>query len=285
MTGTITPRSAPDRNLEGRHRPLERRRSKCPTRSPRSAERCHVRGEPRRRQAHRRRPDREPQRGRTRTCRRTCSRPSSSTPSATRRFASSLDSGATGTTRPSTVRSRSRASRSPRPREARSQARPSITSVRTASASKLETTIDRTEFDIKWNMPLPNGEPALSNEVTLKAELPSSPRTHSNARPRDQRLLRTDSTRRPSFARCARRRRPTQIKIWDGLRDNPPVRQDDDAPRRRQRSRRSVTGPRRGRSLRRDTRVQLVRPRRAQERTRLGLPPDRRTHSATSRSR
>ncbi len=36
---------------------------------------------------------------------------------------------------------------------------------------KLETTIDRTEFDIKWNMPLPNGEPALANEVTLKAEL------------------------------------------------------------------------------------------------------------------
>src|SRR3954471_15545430 len=36
---------------------------------------------------------------------------------------------------------------------------------------KLETTIDRTEFDIKWNMPLPNGEPALSNQVTLKAEL------------------------------------------------------------------------------------------------------------------
>src|SRR5437762_9641527 len=36
---------------------------------------------------------------------------------------------------------------------------------------KLETTIDRTEFDIKWNMPLPNGEPALANDVTLKADL------------------------------------------------------------------------------------------------------------------
>jgi polyisoprenoid-binding protein YceI len=35
----------------------------------------------------------------------------------------------------------------------------------------LQTTIDRTEFDMKWNMPLPNGEPALANEVTLKAEL------------------------------------------------------------------------------------------------------------------
>ena len=36
---------------------------------------------------------------------------------------------------------------------------------------KLETTVDRTKFDINWNMPLPNGEPALSNEVTLKADL------------------------------------------------------------------------------------------------------------------
>jgi polyisoprenoid-binding protein YceI len=36
---------------------------------------------------------------------------------------------------------------------------------------KLETTVDRTEFDIKWNMPLPSGEQALSNQVTLKADL------------------------------------------------------------------------------------------------------------------
>jgi polyisoprenoid-binding protein YceI len=36
---------------------------------------------------------------------------------------------------------------------------------------KLATVIDRTEFDINWNMPLPNGEPALANEVTLKADL------------------------------------------------------------------------------------------------------------------
>ena len=36
---------------------------------------------------------------------------------------------------------------------------------------KLQTVIDRTQFDMKWNMPLPNGEPALSNEVTLKADL------------------------------------------------------------------------------------------------------------------
>ena len=36
---------------------------------------------------------------------------------------------------------------------------------------ELETTVDRTEFDMTWNMPLPNGEPALSNNVTLKANL------------------------------------------------------------------------------------------------------------------
>jgi polyisoprenoid-binding protein YceI len=32
-------------------------------------------------------------------------------------------------------------------------------------------TIDRTEFGMRWNMPLPNGQPALANEVTLKADL------------------------------------------------------------------------------------------------------------------
>jgi polyisoprenoid-binding protein YceI len=35
----------------------------------------------------------------------------------------------------------------------------------------LTTVVDRTKFDMNWNMPLPNGEPALSNEVTLKADL------------------------------------------------------------------------------------------------------------------
>jgi polyisoprenoid-binding protein YceI len=36
---------------------------------------------------------------------------------------------------------------------------------------KLETTVDRTDFGLNWNMPLPNGQPALQNEVTLVAEL------------------------------------------------------------------------------------------------------------------
>ena len=36
---------------------------------------------------------------------------------------------------------------------------------------ELTTTVDRTEYDMKWNMPLPTGQPALANDVTLKAEL------------------------------------------------------------------------------------------------------------------
>jgi polyisoprenoid-binding protein YceI len=36
---------------------------------------------------------------------------------------------------------------------------------------KLETTVDRTAFGMTWNSPLPNGEPALANEVTISADL------------------------------------------------------------------------------------------------------------------
>ena len=36
---------------------------------------------------------------------------------------------------------------------------------------ELETTVDRTEFGVNWNAPLPNGEPALQDEVKLVAEL------------------------------------------------------------------------------------------------------------------
>jgi polyisoprenoid-binding protein YceI len=35
----------------------------------------------------------------------------------------------------------------------------------------LETTIDRTQFGINWNAPMPDGSNALSNDVTLKADL------------------------------------------------------------------------------------------------------------------
>jgi polyisoprenoid-binding protein YceI len=36
---------------------------------------------------------------------------------------------------------------------------------------KLEATIDRDRFGVSWNNPLPNGEPALANEVVLAADL------------------------------------------------------------------------------------------------------------------
>ena len=36
---------------------------------------------------------------------------------------------------------------------------------------KLETTIDRRAYGISWNNPLPSGEPALSNDVVLSADL------------------------------------------------------------------------------------------------------------------
>ncbi|MEA2497278.1 MAG: hypothetical protein QOJ29_5189 [Thermoleophilaceae bacterium] len=36
---------------------------------------------------------------------------------------------------------------------------------------KLEAKIDRDQFGVSWNNPLPSGEPALSNEVTLIVEL------------------------------------------------------------------------------------------------------------------
>jgi polyisoprenoid-binding protein YceI len=35
----------------------------------------------------------------------------------------------------------------------------------------LTTTVDRTEFGLNWNQPLPSGEPALANDVTIFAEL------------------------------------------------------------------------------------------------------------------
>lgn len=36
---------------------------------------------------------------------------------------------------------------------------------------ELHATIDRTQFGLSWNNPLPNGNPALANEVTVTAEL------------------------------------------------------------------------------------------------------------------
>ena len=36
---------------------------------------------------------------------------------------------------------------------------------------KLEAKVDRTKFGVSWNNPLPSGEPALSNDVVLSADL------------------------------------------------------------------------------------------------------------------
>ena len=35
----------------------------------------------------------------------------------------------------------------------------------------LSATVDRTDFGVSWNNPLPNGEPSLANEVTILADL------------------------------------------------------------------------------------------------------------------
>ncbi len=37
--------------------------------------------------------------------------------------------------------------------------------------AKLETTVDRTKFGVTWNNPLPNGEPALANDVRIVTDL------------------------------------------------------------------------------------------------------------------
>jgi polyisoprenoid-binding protein YceI len=36
---------------------------------------------------------------------------------------------------------------------------------------QLETTVDRTRFGLNWNNPLPSGDPALSNDVTIVVDL------------------------------------------------------------------------------------------------------------------
>jgi polyisoprenoid-binding protein YceI len=36
---------------------------------------------------------------------------------------------------------------------------------------QLETTVDRTKFGLNWNNPLPSGDPALSNDVTILVDL------------------------------------------------------------------------------------------------------------------
>jgi len=42
---------------------------------------------------------------------------------------------------------------------------------KTRAHVQLEATIDRTDFGINWNAPLPSGGNALANEVTLTVDL------------------------------------------------------------------------------------------------------------------
>jgi len=42
---------------------------------------------------------------------------------------------------------------------------------RTRGHLKLEAVVDRTQFDMNWNLPLPSGGNALANEVTITVEL------------------------------------------------------------------------------------------------------------------
>ena len=35
----------------------------------------------------------------------------------------------------------------------------------------LTTAVDRTDFGVAWNQPLPNGQPSLANDVTILAHL------------------------------------------------------------------------------------------------------------------
>ena len=60
-----------------------------------------------------------------------------------------------------------------RPLEATGSATPAFTDGfgRERVGLTLETTVDRTDFGINWNMPLPTGQQALSNEVTIVADL------------------------------------------------------------------------------------------------------------------
>ena len=37
---------------------------------------------------------------------------------------------------------------------------------------QLETTVDRTKFGVSWNNPLPSGDPALADDVTIIVDLP-----------------------------------------------------------------------------------------------------------------
>ena len=249
-----------------------------------------LRGEPRRRQARRLGQDREHQGQGREPRRRTCSPPSSSTPSGTPSSASpAATSSATATRSRSTARSRSRASRSRRRsrHDRRPDRRPLRRDPRRARSSRRR--VDRTKFDMNWNMPLPNGEPALAQRGHPQGRADSGGAGGvDDARPRDQRLAPRRGSNNTALLRALREEAPegVEVELWDGPEGDPAVR-----PGRRRRPgpgagrgvpRRSFARPTRSSSQRRST----TRPSRARSRTRSTGPRarSRRTRSATSRS-
>src|SRR5205085_8402610 len=75
----------------------------------------------------------------------------------------------------------------------------------------LTTKLDRTDFGVDWNNPLPNGEPSLANDVAILAELQSCSREATRASGADPGHLRQPSSRlaqQQPVARRGRGRRP-----------------------------------------------------------------------------
>ena len=106
--------------------------------------------------------------------RRTCSRPTSSTPSATRSSASTSDDRSAVDGDELVVDGELTIKGHTRPVEARGTIvgpREYTFGDSRRSASTLEAIIDRTEFGLNWNAPLPKGGFALANDVKLIVEL------------------------------------------------------------------------------------------------------------------
>ncbi len=128
-------------------------------------------------------------------------------------------------------------------------------------------------FGINWNNPLPNGEQALANEVTITAELSlmKAVAMHVLAIPGSLRRDSHNSALLRAAGSCSRRRRASSC--WKSSRrcrpmtrttTSSPRRPPSAAPRRRRRRRRAAV---------RHPRVQLLDPGPAEERARLGLAP------------
>ena len=164
-------------------------------------------------------------------------------------------------------------------RAARSPARP-----RTPSATsedrprRSRRSIDRTQFGLNWNAPLPKGGFALANDVKLIGR----------ARARARRVARCASSASP--ARCAGTRttpgssgrRPSccrpgpSCRVYDGLKAIPPYDEDDEHDAARARCASCARRSPRPTPCSSPPPSTTIDPGRAQERPRLGLAPARR---------